>query len=172
MGERERARNIEALAVPEAPVTATEKCELVSLSLEEVPPSNDNIIRPPRPNASEFDARIAFNVNGDLMTFALEYNPSFIALPLCLHGPHVSSSHKYTVVSISDLKESTSANRVEVDLVLVINATCPGGEAVARAWCAEFGHHAVIRRSQGACFGCAVEMAGREGLGVGCLIWS
>ena len=105
--------------------------------------------------------------------FTLEYNPSFIAAPRCLHGPHaISSSQKYNVVGISDLKDLTVDESGEVDLVLVISATCKGGEAVARAWCAANGRHAVIRRRQEICFGCAVNMAGKGGLDVGCLIWS
>lgn len=157
--------------IPDDPPTATEKCELVSLSLEEISPPIDNIKRPPRPYASKFDARISFTVNGKSAMFELEYNPSFVSLPLCLHGPHaIYRSQNYSVVSISDLKESTFNKSGDEDLLLVINATCQGGEAVARAWCAETGRHAVIRRGQGVSFSCAVKMAGKEGLGVGCLI--
>ncbi|KAE9370094.1 hypothetical protein N431DRAFT_509052 [Stipitochalara longipes BDJ] len=171
--ERESARGFETLVIPEEPSTATEQCELVSLSLEEIPPPTDHVTRPPRPYASDFIARITFKVDNEPVMFTLEYNPSFIAAPRCLHGPHaISTSQKYNVVKISDLKEQTFNESEEEDLVLVINATCKGGEAVARAWCAENGRHAVVRRGQEICFGCAVNMAGIEGLEVGCLIWS
>jgi len=171
--DRERASKFEPLEIPEEPTTATEQCEILSLSLEEIPPPMDHITRPPRPYASEFIARVTFTVDHESVMFTLEYNPSFIAAPRCLHGPHaISTSQKYNVVKISDLKEQTFDKSGEGDLVLVINATCQNGEAVARAWCAENGRHAVVRRGNDICFGCAVNMAGSEGLDIGCLIWS
>jgi len=54
---------------------------------------------------------------------------------------------------------------------MVINATGKGAEALARAWCSERGKNAVIRRSGGPCFVCAIGAASKAGLGTGILIW-
>jgi len=54
---------------------------------------------------------------------------------------------------------------------LIINATGKGAEVLARAWCAERGRNAVIRRNPGPCFVCAYDVASKRGLGVNVLIW-
>ncbi|KAI9812105.1 MAG: hypothetical protein M1832_000616 [Thelocarpon impressellum] len=51
------------------------------------------------------------------------------------------------------------------DGVMVINATGQGAEALARAWCSERGKNAIIRRSGGPCYVCAVKAADKAGLG-------
>jgi hypothetical protein len=54
----------------------------------------------------------------------------------------------------------------------IINATCEGGELVARAWCSENEQKAVIMHASGPCLLCAVKMVSENGLGVNCLIWA
>lgn len=63
-----------------------------------------------------------------------------------------------------------------VEKLLIINALCDGDEVVARAWCAENGKRAVVRRNLSGfecCFTCAFNRAvGNTGLNCDVLIWS
>jgi hypothetical protein len=126
---------------------------------------------------TEHQASITFqltNIAGTSdVTYTLYTNPTFISAHPCVgsHVVHRREIVRYNdnVVAVKDLKSFEGSGGRKV---LVINAQCDGGEAVARAWCAERGKHAVVRRSRGTCFTCSVAMAGREGLGVGVLIWS
>jgi hypothetical protein len=72
------------------------------------------------------------------------------------------------VVNAADLK-SKKHNDIGV---FIINATCEGGELVARAWCSEKEQKAIIRRAPRPRLTCAVKMASENGLGVNCLIWA
>jgi hypothetical protein len=107
------------------------------------------------------------------VAYTLYTSPTFISAHPCIgtHTVHRREMSGYTdnVISVKDLKPFEGSGGRKV---LVINAQCDGGEAVARAWCAERGKHAVVRRGQDTCFACSVSMAGRDGLGVGVLIWS
>lgn len=107
------------------------------------------------------------------VTFTLHTNPTFISAHPCV-GSHVVHrrelpNYSDNIVAITDLKSHEGAVEGKV---LVINAQCPGGEAVARAWCAEKGRHAVVRRGKRTCYTCSVLMAGWRGLNAGVLIWS
>jgi hypothetical protein len=73
--------------------------------------------------------------------------------------------------SIERLKDHTAEDDDD-DEVMVINATGKGAEVLARAWCSERGKSAVIRRTGGPCFVCAVRAASRGNLGTGVLIWT
>ena len=54
--------------------------------------------------------------------------------------------------------------------LLLINALSDNAEALARAWCAEQGKHAVVRKGSDCCFACAACMTGRGGLSFNVLI--
>ena len=101
----------------------------------------------------------------------------FVTLPPCRPGPdgmhkvHVrglASYHK-DIWTVERLKDHTPED-VDGD-VMVINATGKGAEVLARAWCSERSKNAIIRRSGGPCYVCAVSAASKAGLGVGILIW-
>lgn len=127
--------------------------------------------------AVTYRASLDITIDGaELVQFTLYSNPVFIAAHHCLNGPHMVYEKELSdfrnICDVKDLKKRNPCPRRK--RVLVINATCDGGELVARAWCAENGQHAVVvrRPNTQVCFRCAVDMAGNEGLGVYCLIWA
>ncbi|KAL2783475.1 hypothetical protein BJX66DRAFT_127470 [Aspergillus keveii] len=113
------------------------------------------------------------------ITFQLDFNPVFVSLPTCslpegetVHRIHRRELDRYKTkhVSVSQLMhfEPRTDDRGEV---VVINATAPGAEVVARAWCAQYGRAAIIRKAGSACFSCAIKAASKYGLRVEILIW-
>ncbi|KAM6537154.1 hypothetical protein FALCPG4_003100 [Fusarium falciforme] len=123
-------------------------------------------------------AVLTFSINESPIASLLElkYNPTFVAAPRCIDGPHLVDlrdlpelEHVVDVADIGDPFKCVS----EDERVLIIDATGEGDcELLARTWCSMKGRHAVIARAgEGACFTCAVRAAGDQGLGLGCLIW-
>lgn len=125
---------------------------------------------------TEYRASIVFSLdnNEDIVTYTLYTNPVFVTPPPCHSGPHSVhlrelSRYLKDVWMVEKLKDHTPEDFD--DDVMIINATGKKTELLARAWCAERGKNAVIRRAGGPCFVCSVRAAGKEGLGVGILIW-
>jgi hypothetical protein len=115
---------------------------------------------------------LEFRVNDEPQSFTLYANPTFISAHPCV-GTHVMMScqaeyYRGNIVDVTELRGYIWEGR----RVLVINALHDGAEALARAWCAEQGRHAVIRKGPGCCYRCAVTMTGASGLGVKVLIWA
>ncbi|KAL2267471.1 hypothetical protein VTJ83DRAFT_4748 [Remersonia thermophila] len=116
------------------------------------------------------------------VAYTLYTNPVFAHLPPCFFGhaghriPAQDLEQYQNVWPVDKLQEHT----VEADLgqndgearVMVINATGKGAEVAARAWCAERGRNAAIRRAGGPCFACSVRAASKSGLRLGVLIWT
>jgi hypothetical protein len=161
---------------PIPPPKVNQSCSVCKIALKALPlETTGNIDR--NDARTEHQASIAFRFTGIAgtsdVTYTLYTNPTFISAHPCIgtHAVHQREMSRYmdNVVSVRDLKAFEGSGGRKV---LVINAQCEGGETVARAWCAERGKHAVVRRGKGTCFTCSVSMAGREGLGVGVLIWS
>jgi hypothetical protein len=158
----------EMWSVVEGPSQSLQRCEFLRLHLKLV----ESAEATEAPQDQEHRASLDFNIEGEQVTFILYSNPTFIAAPHCLDGPHwVHSNDLGRFKNICTVQELKS-RRHSQNGVLIINATCDGGEFVARAWCLENGQHAVICRGSGTCFVCAVKMASDEGLGVNCLIWA
>jgi hypothetical protein len=111
--------------------------------------------------------------------FQVDFNPVFVTPPPCslperetvprLHRRELER-YKTNHVLVSELLHF-NPRTVDRGEVVVINATAPGAEVVARAWCAQFGRAAIIRKAGGACFSCAVKAASRYGLRAEVLIW-
>ena len=122
----------------------------------------------------EYRASLDFEVHGQIVSYTLYSNPVFVAAPPCVGGPHVlhqrqAQKYKENVILAAHL----AANYSQADQLLIVDATGEGEELLARAWCAERGRHAVIRRGEECCFSCAASVAvGRTGLGVNVLILS
>jgi hypothetical protein len=167
---------------PPSPPSVSDRCTIINISLDALPLEPSGRINP-LDKDTEYAASITFNIsavyspsgkkNLALLTFQLTYNPTFITSHPC-KGTHVVHEREMpfyisSVVSLRDLK-NFDGNGMG-NKVVIINAKCDGGETVARAWCAEKGKHAVIRRGSGTCFRCSVDMASNRGLGVGVLIW-
>jgi hypothetical protein len=123
-----------------------------------------------------YRASLDFEINSEQVRYTLFSNPVFTEAAPCV-GNHPmfrrqADMYLSNVVGVTDLKET----HPDKDRLLIINAMNEGDEVVARAWCAETGRHAIVRRDiagRECCFTCAVEMAtGPTGLGVNCLIWS
>jgi hypothetical protein len=157
---------------PEGPSGASERCQFRALRLQELADDPDLSGLYPNPVSQEYRASIEFAIDDKNVTFTLYSNPTFVAAHSCLDGPHAVYKRDlprlHNICSIGDLKGRGHS----VHGVLIINATCEDGEFVARAWCAENGQHAVVRRGTGTCFTCAVRMASNGGLGINCLIWT
>lgn len=119
-------------------------------------------------------ASIELTVNGAAVSFTIYNTPVFVAAPRCIDGPH--AVHERDLPKLQHIRRiGQLAGYIHSDdeRVLVIDATGQGeGELAARAWCAEYGQHAVVRRAPGTCFACAVMAASHQGLGLGCLIWA
>jgi len=120
----------------------------------------------------DYRPTLEFLVNGVTQSFTLYTNPCFVTAHPCV-GIHVmmntqASSYGANIVDATKLTHYSWDGR----RLLVINALSYGAETVTRAWCAERGTHAVIRRGAGCCFACATSMTGKAGLGINVLIWT
>ncbi len=129
----------------------------------------------------DYRARITFSLNQKPVTYNLYTNPVFVALPPCKPSTN-GAAHEIHVREFRHLHKKIYQLEDLYDLeaeeeVIVINATRRDteqiNEVVARAWCAERGRNAVVRKADGPCFACAVRAASRgSGLGTGVLIWT
>ena len=176
-----------AWVIPEPPIRDISTCEIESIQLKKLAPDVD-VTQKSAAGATEDDeseteyrASITFKIdnNEKPITYKLFTNPVFVTPPPCSPGPrglhevHMRELPRYqnNIWSIERLKEHTAEDEGN-DEVMVINATGKGAEVLARAWCAERGTCAVIRRAGGPCFVCAVRAAGKGSLGTGVLIWT
>jgi hypothetical protein len=121
----------------------------------------------------EYSASLEFEVNGTLTRYTLYSNPVFVYAPACVgtHTMHTRQAQNYlgNIVRVADLKDAYPPS----DSLVIIDALGQGEEVVARAWCAERGRHAVVRRDGECCFACAVGVTiGKTGMGFNVLIWS
>jgi tetratricopeptide (TPR) repeat protein len=173
--------------IPEPPVHQVSICTIQSIRLKKLPldvnvaarSANKELSEIEVDNETQYRASIVFNMdnNEDPVTYTLYTNPVFITPPPCLPGPkglhevHVRELPRYqrNIWTVEQLKDHKPEDFD--DDVMVINATGKGAEVLARAWCAERGKNAVIRRIRGPCFVCALRAASSGGLGVGILIW-
>ena len=106
--------------------------------------------------------------------------PVFVTLPACrpIGGNGTHEVHPRVLPRFQNLKNTWTVEMLkdhmpDDDEVMIINATGKGAEVLARAWCAERRKNAIIRRTGGPCFVCAVRGAshGQTGLKVRVLIW-
>lgn len=169
---------------PQPPLREFVTCTIKSIRLKKLP-SDINIATQMASKGlseeeveakTEYRASIVFSMdnNEDTVTYTLYTNPVFITPPPCHSGPHEVharelSRYQKDVWIVDRLKDHTPED-FDND-VMIINATGKGTEVIARAWCAERGKNAVIRRTGGPCFVCSVRAAGKGGLGMGVLIW-
>ena len=121
---------------------------------------------------SEYQATLDFTVNGIATSYTLYTTPCFVTAHPCV-GTHVvfkTQARWFTrnIVSATSLKDYIWDGQK----FLVINAMGEGQEVLARAWCAERGRHAVIRKGPACCFSCAALLAGKGGLAFNLLIWA
>lgn len=126
--------------------------------------------------ARQFRATLDFLFQGKTTSFTLYSNPVFVHVPKCAgpgHPIHQRMVRKLfaNVTLAQNLKNAVLPSLVAAQ-TMIIDATGNGEEAMARAWCAETGRHAVIRKAGIGCFTCAVNLAAkRTGLGFNVLIW-
>jgi hypothetical protein len=119
----------------------------------------------------EYRASLEFEINEQTVTYTLYSNPIFVAAPPCV-GSHVMhqrqvQKYKENIITAIDIKNKYP----QTDQLVIIDAMGEGEEVLARAWCAERGRHAVVRKGVECCFPCAASVAvGRSGLGVNVLI--
>lgn len=112
-----------------------------------------------------------------VVTYTLSTNPVFVSLPPChggksggheLHAREVQTD-QIVVTPVHQMKDFDGS--FKDGRLMVINAACNGGEIMARAWCAEKGRNAVVRRRGGPCYACATRVASKGGFDFGVLIW-
>ncbi|TGJ72921.1 hypothetical protein EYR41_000045 [Orbilia oligospora] len=111
---------------------------------------------------TEYRASISFIIDGQEVSYSLFTNPVFVTPPPCTpdtrgaHEIHKRELKNFSnIVDAEKLKDCTPGD----EEMVVINATGEGAEVVARAWCAERGRAAVIRRRAGPCLACTVNCA-------------
>lgn len=157
--------------------TATNTTDAVSLEairLNEVVETGAAAI----PGTRQYRAKLDFLCHGRRIEFTLYSNPIFVHVPKCVGASHPIHQRKVrqhleNIVLAKNLKDGSSPLPPPGQHSLtIIDATEPGEEAIARAWCAESGRHAVVRKNSVGCFTCATNLAAsRTGLGFGVLIW-
>lgn len=173
--------------IPEPPVREVSTCSIQAIRLQKLPldvkvaarRASKELSDKEVDNETQYRAKIVFKMdnNEDAITYTLYTNPVFVTLPPCgggprgLHEVHLRELPVYqrNIWTIERLKDHTSEDAD--DEVMVINATGTGAEVLARAWCSERGKNAVIRRSDGPCYVCALRATGKGALGVAALIW-
>jgi len=164
-------------AVPEPPVRDMTVCSIEKVELKTLPADSrmtDRMSEDGQEQSLEYRANVVFRIDQDSVPYTLYSNPVFITAPGCQgglpHQVHARELPKYqrNCWNIKDLKDAAD---YDVNGVMIINATGRGAEVVARAWCAETGKNALIRRASGPCFVCAYSLAGEHQLGVNVLIW-
>ena len=180
-------------AIPEPPVRDLSTCTLEAVRLKKMPldinaaeRSADGGLADDETNSEvEYRASLVFKLDHDpqQITYTLYTNPVFVTLPPCHGGPkgphevHLRELARFqkNLWGVGDLREhvadTADAQEEEGGGVMIINARGTGCEMLARAWCAERGRNAVIRRTGGPCFVCAYRAASKTSLGVGVLIW-
>ncbi|KAK2774211.1 hypothetical protein FQN53_003721 [Emmonsiellopsis sp. PD_33] len=178
--------NWSLLAPPHASAdpTASSSCELKSIRLKRVISTQEAEADNNTDEGTEYDASIDFQLtkaNNDtdttIVTFNLKTIPVFVTCPPCYpsngkgHEIHTRQEKCFThrVWTLEDLCSRKDTDE-DGEGVIVIDATSKGAEALARAWCAEQGKSAVIRREGGPCYGCSIRAAGKA-MKVGVLIW-
>ena len=149
---------------PSPPSQSETLASVERLTLKQLPLDEDDY----ETNA-QCEASLTFNINGESVEFAIAHAPVFVAAPPCENGPHLAHVREISrfnqCLEVHQLKDAKPAE----DSMLVINATGPGGGVVARAWCAEVGRHALVRRGDTTCFTCALNTA--ENIHFNVLIW-
>ncbi|RVD82025.1 uncharacterized protein DFL_009869 [Arthrobotrys flagrans] len=111
---------------------------------------------------TEYRASINFIIDGRSVSYSLFTNPVFVTPPPCIpetRGAH--EIHKRELKNFSNVVEAEKLKDYTLgdEEIVIINATGDGAEAVARAWCAERGRAAIIRRRAGPCLTCTVNCA-------------
>jgi hypothetical protein len=166
----EAIENVSNWVYPPSPAQLSCNCTLNTIQLKELPPAGGG--RSNSKTATEYQATITLGIDAAPVTYTLYTNPLFITSTPCSNGQHpVHPRELFGLNNVWDVQNLKNAHAPHEEL-MIINATCDGGELVGRAWCSEMGRHAVVRRGNDTCFACAVELAGNCGLGVGVLIWS
>ncbi|KAJ4373067.1 hypothetical protein N0V83_003358 [Neocucurbitaria cava] len=153
-----------------------QKCVFKGIHLELIPQARLNIGQTLGLPTEEYRASLDFEISSQSVRYALFTLPIFVTAPPCV-GTHVMFRRQAQMrlrdaFLVKDLKDTYPVP----DKMLVINAMGEGDEIVARAWCAERGKHAVIRRDvpgKECCFACACDLAaGDTGLNCNVLIWA
>ena len=148
------------------------------MPLEAKVATNKELTEQEAANTTEYRASINFSIDNDEhpVTYVLYTNPVFVTLPACrpmrgngTHEVHLREFPRFQkdTWTVGMLKDHTPDD----DEIMIINATGKGAEVLARAWCAERGKNAIIRRTGEPCFVYAVRGASQTGLKVGVLIW-
>jgi hypothetical protein len=172
--------------VPITPGRHPTNCELKSIQLEQIPIEQDptNLL-PKWLQGVDVDFSIQCMYRASLIfqlstekhsvRYTINTNPVFVTPPPCSSLPHhvhmqafaLRYSNTYTV---DKLRYEQPPAVSQPDRPFVVNAMGKGEELLARAWCAQWGRNAVVRKEGGPCFACAVRSARKSGLGFGVLI--
>lgn len=125
----------------------------------------------------EYRPTLFFDIDGKEVSYTLYSKPMFIAAPPCREGPHVLHNKlaNFCLKNVAHVKDLKDISLPREDF-LIIYTSGDQEELLARAWCAERGKHAVIRRDDlvgQCCFACVTGITLQEiGLGTNVLIWS
>jgi tetratricopeptide (TPR) repeat protein len=183
-----RLKEDEQWIVPLPPSTRSRDCKLLSVRLGKLPVSKELLEiekhekgwdEKQKESRSEFRAHICVEFGRDgeephHEEYTLLHNSIFITLPPCLpgqNGVHKEHVSRVPTVEFAVEKFKEHPESASMDETLIINATGEGTEVAARAWCAQVGRHAIVRKDDGPCMACTLRDASRAGLGMGTVIW-
>lgn len=164
-------------SLPPRPLGSQSSAELKGIHLTNA--TRMNILANPTSNKTQYRIRLDFALSSSpnsaikQTSYILYSNPVFVSVPQCAGADHPifelkAKRHIERVFRVFDLINSNPSR----DELMIIDARGKGEETVARAWCAERGRNAVVRRVGRGCFACAAKLASRsEGLGYEVLIW-
>jgi hypothetical protein len=185
-GNMAKMKDLDSWVTPQPPIKEVSTVSIEGIYLKETSSKinvavNKGLTEQQSAKATEYRASIVFIIddNKQPMTCVLYTNPVFVTLPACRptggNGAHEVRLRELprfqkNIWTVERLKDHTTDDFKDNE-VMVINATGKGAEVLARAWCAERGKNAIIRRTGGPCFVCAVRGASQAGLKVGVLIW-
>jgi hypothetical protein len=119
--------------VAEPPSQSKVTCNLLSIQMEALPLGSDKT--QPDNAGQEYQANIVFEIDLEKVIYTLHANSVFVATRPCLHSTHtVHSRQRPDFSNVWDIaKVKTALDPAMQETPMIINATCTGGEVIARA---------------------------------------
>ena len=164
------------IPTPPRPVLNHRSSVLKNLNLDLIPGNQLLLNLIPGLLPESYRASLDFEVDGAAVRYTIYKNPIFVTAPPCV-GTHpmlrnLAEQRLRSVVPVAELRNTIP----EEGKLLIINALGDGDETVARAWCAEHGKNAIVRKNVPGlecCFTCACALAvSSTGLAINVVIWS
>ncbi|KAI9792116.1 MAG: hypothetical protein M1833_001264 [Piccolia ochrophora] len=161
--------------MPERPATENSSVSFKAIRLQALPQAQQALGPAGLVAAAgrtDYRAILDFEVNGIIVSYTLYTLPTFVCAHPCV-GTHVMHRKLAEKLQRQCVRACELPDTFADQGFLLIDATRQGEELLARAWCAEKGKHAIVRRGLGTCLTCAVNQTkSSSGLAYNVLIWS